>query len=96
MIKDLVVNLEQQAARDPARDFAISVAKTFGAHVAGVAFAFISDFPGYIAPQLQPDMLAQITASSEKAALAAIVLRAAAGNGGTGHQAMAKSFQARG
>jgi len=58
MIEDLVVNLEQQAARDPARDFAISVAKTFGAHVAGVAFAFVSDFPGYIAPQLQPDMLA--------------------------------------
>ena len=72
MIKDLVVNLEQQAGRDPARDFAISIAETFGAHVAGVAFAFVSDFPGYIAPQLQPDVLAQITASSEKAALAAI------------------------
>ena len=72
MIKDLVVNLEQQAGRDPARDFAISIAETFGAHVAGVAFAFVPDFPGYIAPQLQPDMLAQITASSEKAALAVI------------------------
>ena len=72
MIKDLVVNLEQQAARDPARDFAISVAKTFGAHIAGVSFAFVPDFPGYISPQLRPEMFAEVMARSEEVALAAI------------------------
>jgi nucleotide-binding universal stress UspA family protein len=40
MIKDLVVNLTLEAARDPAADFAISIAAAFGAHVAGIAFAF--------------------------------------------------------
>jgi hypothetical protein len=30
MIKDIVVNLQQQAASDPARDFAMSVAKHSG------------------------------------------------------------------
>jgi hypothetical protein len=38
MIKDIIVNLERRIGRDPARDFAISVAETFDAHVAGVAF----------------------------------------------------------
>jgi hypothetical protein len=40
MIKDLVVNLTLEAARDPAADFAISIAAAFGAHIAGIAFAF--------------------------------------------------------
>jgi hypothetical protein len=35
MIKDIIVNLEQQVSRDPARDFAITVAETFDAHIAG-------------------------------------------------------------
>jgi nucleotide-binding universal stress UspA family protein len=72
MIKDVVVNLQQQAASDPARDFAISVAKTFGAHIAGVSFAFVPDFPGYISPQLRPEMFAEVMARSEEVALAAI------------------------
>jgi nucleotide-binding universal stress UspA family protein len=40
MIKDLVVNLTLEAARDPAADFAISIAAAFEAHIAGTAFAF--------------------------------------------------------
>ncbi|MEA2951249.1 MAG: hypothetical protein QOJ96_769, partial [Alphaproteobacteria bacterium] len=39
MLKDIVVNLTVGAARDPAADYAISIAKTFSAHLAGVAFA---------------------------------------------------------
>jgi hypothetical protein len=46
MIKDIIVNLEHQIARDPARDFAITVAETFDTHVAGVAFVHIPEFPG--------------------------------------------------
>jgi hypothetical protein len=38
MIKEIIVNLEQTVARDPVRDFAISIAETFGAHIAGGAF----------------------------------------------------------
>jgi nucleotide-binding universal stress UspA family protein len=40
MIKDLVVNLTLEAARDPAADFAVSIAAAFQAHIAAVAFAF--------------------------------------------------------
>jgi hypothetical protein len=37
MIKDIIVNLEHRTARGPARDFAITIAETCDAHVAGVA-----------------------------------------------------------
>jgi hypothetical protein len=40
MIKDIIVNLEHRIARDPARDFAITIAETFDTHIAGVAFAY--------------------------------------------------------
>jgi nucleotide-binding universal stress UspA family protein len=40
MIKDLVVNLTLEAARDPAAEFAISIAAAFEAHIAAIAFAF--------------------------------------------------------
>jgi nucleotide-binding universal stress UspA family protein len=72
MIKDLVVNLEHRPARDPARDFAISIAETFDAHVLGVSFAYIPDFPEYFVGQLPPDVIAQLTATSEEVALGAI------------------------
>jgi nucleotide-binding universal stress UspA family protein len=70
MIKDIVVNLEHRIERDPARDFAISIAETFDTHVAGIAFAYAPEFPGL--PEIPPDMVAQMIAESEKAALAAI------------------------
>ena len=47
MIKDIVVNLQHDVSRDRARDFAITVAEAFDAHVAGVAFAYTPEFPGY-------------------------------------------------
>jgi nucleotide-binding universal stress UspA family protein len=72
MIKDIIVNLERRIGRDPARDFAISVAETFDAHVAGVALAYTPDFPGYGLLQIPPDILAQMVAESEKTAWAAI------------------------
>jgi len=72
MIKDIIVNLEHQIARDPGRDFAITIAETFDTHVAGVAFAYVPDFPGYVMLEIPPDIVAQMVAESEKAALAAI------------------------
>jgi nucleotide-binding universal stress UspA family protein len=72
MINDVVINLEHQVTRDPAGEFAISIAEMFGAHLAGVAFAYSPDFPGYPVMELPPDILAQMVASSERSALAAI------------------------
>ena len=72
MIKDIIVNLEHKIARDPARDFAITIAETFDAHVAGIAFAYAPHFPGYVMLEIPSDIVAQMIAESEKAALAAI------------------------
>jgi nucleotide-binding universal stress UspA family protein len=72
MIKDIIVNLENRIGRDPARDFAITVAESFDAHIAGVAFAYTPDYPGYVTLEIPPDILAWMLAESEKAALAAI------------------------
>jgi hypothetical protein len=73
MIRDIIVNLEHQIARDPARDFAITVAETFDTHVAGVAFVYIPEFPGYVMLEKIPrDMMAQMVAEGEKADRAAI------------------------
>jgi nucleotide-binding universal stress UspA family protein len=72
MIKDIIVNLEHQIARDPARDFAITIAETIDTHVAGIAFAYAPNFPGYAMLEIPPDILAQMIAESEKVALAAM------------------------
>jgi nucleotide-binding universal stress UspA family protein len=72
MIKDNIVHLEHQAARDPARDFAITIAEIFDAHLAAVAFAYAPDFPGYVMLEIPSDIVSQMMAESEKAALAAI------------------------
>src|ERR1700688_4790921 len=72
MIKDIIVHLEHKAARDPARDFAITIAEIFDAHLAAVAFAYAPDFPGYVMLEIPSDIVSQMMAESEKAALAAI------------------------
>ena len=69
MIKDIVVNLEHLIGRDPARDFAITIAETFDAHIVGVTFAYAPDFPGYVTLEIPPDIVAAIVAESEKGAL---------------------------
>ena len=72
MIKHIIVHLEHRITRDPARDFTISVAEAFDAHVAGVAFAYTPDVPGYGMLQIPPDIVAQMIDESEKSAWAAI------------------------
>jgi hypothetical protein len=62
MIKDIVVNLEHRIGRDPARDFAITIAKTFDAHIVGVTFAYAPDFPRYVTLEISPDIVAAIVA----------------------------------
>ena len=72
MIKDIIVNLEHKIARDPARDFAITIAETFDTHVVGIAFGYAPGLPGYAMLEVPPDIMALMIAESEKAALAAI------------------------
>jgi nucleotide-binding universal stress UspA family protein len=43
-----------------------------GTHIAGVAFAYAPGFPGYVMLEIPSDVVAQMIAESEKAALAAI------------------------
>jgi nucleotide-binding universal stress UspA family protein len=48
MIKDIIVNLAPGDARDPATDFAVSVASAFEAHLAGVAFIYDPIIPATV------------------------------------------------
>lgn len=48
MIKDILVNLQTEAGRDAARDYAITVANLFDAHLTGIAFAYEPVHPGTI------------------------------------------------
>ncbi len=59
MIKDLVVNLSVGGNRDTAGPYAVSIAEAFGAHVAGVAFAY--------EPVIPPTILGSIPASTIEA-----------------------------
>ncbi|PAY09603.1 universal stress protein UspA [Bradyrhizobium sp. UFLA03-84] len=72
MIKDIIVNLEHDVSRDRARDFAITVGETFDAHIAGVAFAYEPEFPGYVMLEIPPNIVAAMVEDSKKAAEAAI------------------------
>ncbi|MGY3505167.1 universal stress protein [Bradyrhizobium sp. USDA 4471] len=72
MIKDIVVNLEHDVSRDRALEFAITVAEAFDAHIAGVAFAYAPDFPGYVMLEIPPNIVALMVEESEKAAEAAV------------------------
>src|ERR1700716_2139243 len=72
MIRDIILNLEHGVARDLARDFAITIAETFDAHIAGIAFAYAPDFPGYVTLEIPAENAAQMIAESEEAAMAAI------------------------
>ena len=48
MIKDIIVNLTPSEARDPALDYAVSVAGTFQAHLAGIAFIYDPIIPATV------------------------------------------------
>lgn len=45
MLKDIVVNLGGPAGQDFAADFALSIAQTFNAHLAGIAFVYDAVIP---------------------------------------------------
>jgi len=71
MIKDIIVNL-RLGARDPAGDFALSVAESYKAHILGVAFIYDPLIPGSIMGGLPPEFIESQRAESEKLAHAAV------------------------
>ena len=56
MIKDIVVNLGL-GERDPAGDFAISVADAFEAHLLGVAIVYDPIIPGTVMGGIPPEFI---------------------------------------
>jgi nucleotide-binding universal stress UspA family protein len=48
MIKDIIANLDVDSSREVTADYAISIARAFGAHVSAVAFAYEAVVPGSI------------------------------------------------
>jgi len=71
MIKDIIVNLGL-GDRDPAGEFAISVADAFGAHVLGMAFVYDPIIPGSVMGGIPPQFIEAQRAESEKAVRSAI------------------------
>ena len=71
MIKDIVVNLGL-GARDPAGNFAISIAAAFEAHVLGVAFSYEPMIPGSVTGGIPPEFIESQRSESDKQASAAI------------------------
>ena len=59
MIRDILVNLDTNSAQDAARDYAISVASMFEAHLTGVAFAYEPVNPGTLFDGIGTAIIAQ-------------------------------------
>jgi nucleotide-binding universal stress UspA family protein len=86
MLKDIVVNLTVGTARDPAADYAVSIAKTFGAHLAGVAFAYEPVLPAIMGADIPDSVIEEQREDNEKAANVAVArFEAAAGPAGISH-----------
>jgi nucleotide-binding universal stress UspA family protein len=71
MIKDVIVSLSAAGKRDPAADYAISVAATFGAHIAGVAFAYEPVLPVAVVGQVPGDLIDNLRREADRSARAA-------------------------
>jgi nucleotide-binding universal stress UspA family protein len=87
MLKDIVVNLTIGAARDPAAEYAISIAKTFSAHLAGIAFAYEPVLPAIMGTDIPASVIEEQRDDNEQAAKAAVAnFEAAAIPAGISHQ----------
>lgn len=72
MIKDVVVNLAGRAAQDFANDYAISLAKALGAHIAGVAFLYEPVIPDGTLGGVPVDLIEVQREENSKTAHAAV------------------------
>jgi nucleotide-binding universal stress UspA family protein len=71
MIKDIVVNLGL-GTHDPAGDYAVSVAETFGAHVLGIAVSYEPVIPGTVMGGIPPEIIESQRSESNKKASTAV------------------------
>jgi nucleotide-binding universal stress UspA family protein len=72
MIKDIVVNLAVDQARDVAADYAITMARAFDAHLSGIGFAYDVFLPGSIFGQIPLELANAERARNEQAARTAV------------------------
>lgn len=79
MIKDIVVSLGL-SAKDPAGDFAISVAEAFKSHVTGLAFSYEPIIPGAVMGGIPPEFIESQRSEADKKARAAVTRFEAAAN----------------
>ncbi len=71
MIKDLVVNLTGASAQEYAADYAVSIAREFGAHADGISFIFDPVIPGSVLGGLPTELIEAQRAENSKIAKAA-------------------------
>src|SRR5437764_6953854 len=72
MIKDLVVNVTTGNGPDVAGPYAISIAETFGAHIAAVAFGYEPVIPPTVMGGIPASLIESQRAVNEKAATDAL------------------------
>jgi nucleotide-binding universal stress UspA family protein len=83
MVKDIVVNLTGGAPQEFAADYAISLAKLFDAHIAGIGFIYEPVIPGSVLGGIPTDLIEAQREENTKAATAATNrFEAAAGEAG--------------
>src|SRR5258708_4229724 len=83
MVKDIVVNLTGGAPQEFAADYAISLAKLFEAHIAGVGFIYEPVIPGSVLGGSRTDLIeAQREENTKTAKAATSRFEAAAGRAG--------------
>jgi nucleotide-binding universal stress UspA family protein len=70
MIKDLVAYLATDASEDPARNYALSIAEIFGAHVTGFTSAIQPIIPGPVVGGVGADFIGSVIAENQRAAKA--------------------------
>jgi len=72
MIKNIIVGLATWKPRDPAADYAISIAKVFDAHLCGAAISYPPVIAASALEGLPPDLIEAQAAESTKATNAAV------------------------
>jgi nucleotide-binding universal stress UspA family protein len=71
MVKDIVVNLTGAAPQEFAADYAVSLARMFEAHIAGVGFIYEPVIPGTVLGGIPTDLIEAQREENTKAAKAA-------------------------
>ena len=72
MIKDLMVSLAIGPGRDPARDYALTIADVFEAHISGLAFIYDYALPGHVLGAIPAEVTAHAKREYQMAVDAAV------------------------